>query len=355
MFLFEGVNLIDTKPFLSIVIPIYNAEKYLEECLESVINQDVLSDKYEIICVDDGSTDNSSDIIDDYSKQISNFMAFHQDNSGVSAARNKGIQLARGEYVWFVDADDYIAKNAMLVLFPFINEMLYSRIVFNYFITIMSYKEYSLNHSIVNRLKPRRTDASVCTCIYQKQFLEENKLFFREGVEAGEDDLFNYELNKKNGKQKIIDDALYFNRYNEYSVCNSKGNEEKLLLSHLRCAEIAKQYYDSESKKEIKTVRFLHCELEYAMTLISELSYIKRKEYLQCILTRKLFPFTGIKPRIINIYTNIHSFHLRTVCVMSNTQVFSWRIKLWAKVWNSKIKKNIERKLKSFWTNKNDK
>ena len=98
----------DTKPVLSIVIPIYNDEKHLEECLESLINQEVSFDKYEIICIDDGSTDNSNLILEKYNKQIDNLTVFHQNNSGVSVARNRGLELAKGTYIWFVDADDFI-------------------------------------------------------------------------------------------------------------------------------------------------------------------------------------------------------------------------------------------------------
>lgn len=331
---------------LSIIIPVYNTEKHLEECLESVINQMVSSIEYEIICIDDGLTDNSGVIIDEYSKRISILTAFHQDNSGVSSARNKGIKLARGKYIWFVDADDFISKNAIELLLPIIKEDLFDRVVFSYYTTFFTYKDYVGNSMVVNQLNARTTDGSVCTSVYKKQFLIENSILFREGINAGEDNLFNYEFNKMNGKQKTIDDALYFYRVNDYSVTKTSAKEE-MLRSHLRCAEIAKQYYDSESKKELKTVRFLHCELEYVMTLISRLTYERRKEYLQCILLGELLPFMGIKPVLISIYTNIHSMHLKTVCSLSKTKIFSWRIKLWSKIWNSKAKKKIEKKIKS--------
>lgn len=336
----------DTKPVLSIVIPIYNAEKYLEECLESVINQEVPFDEYEIICIDDGSTDNSNSILEKYNKIIDNLTVFFQNNNGVIAARNKGIKLAKGDYIWFVDADDYISKNAIELLLPIIKEDLFDRVVFSYYTTFFTYKDYVGNSMVVNQLNARTTDGSVWTSVYKKQFLIENSILFREGIDAGEDNLFNYDFNKMNGKQKTIDDALYFYRVNEYSVTKSSANE-KILRSHLRCAEIAKQYYDSERKKEMKTVRFLHCELEYAMTLISKLSYEKRKEPLQCILSDELLPFMGIKPVLISIYTNIHSMHLKIVCLLSKTKIFSWRIKLWSKIWNSKAKKKIEKKIKS--------
>ena len=336
----------DTKPVLSIIIPIYNAEEYLEECLESVINQEVPFDEYEIICIDDGSTDNSNSILEKYNKIIDNLTVFYQNNNGVSSARNKGIKLAKGDYIWFVDADDFISKNAIELLLPIIKEDLFDRVVFSYYTTFFTYKDYVDNSMVVNQLNARTTDGSVCTSVYKKQFLIYNCIMFREGIDAGEDNLFNYELNKMNGQQQTIDDAIYFYRVNEYSVTKSSSNE-KTLRSHLRCAEIAKQYYDSESKKELKTVRFLHCELEYVMTLISRLTYERRKEYLQCILSGELLPFMGIKPVLISIYTNIHSMHLKIVCLLSKTKIFSWRIKLWSKIWNSKAKKKIEKKIKS--------
>ena len=336
----------DTKPVLSIIIPIYNAEEYLEECLESVINQEVPFDEYEIICIDDGSTDNSNSILEKYNKIIDNLTVFYQNNNGVSSARNKGIKLAKGDYIWFVDADDFISKNAIELLLPIIKEDLFDRVVFSYYTTFFTYKDYVDNSMVVNQLNARTTDGSVCTSVYKKQFLIYNCIMFREGIDAGEDNLFNYELNKMNGKQKTIDDAIYFYRVNEYSVTKSSSNE-KTLRSHLRCAEIVKQYYDSESQKELKTVRFLHCELEYMMTLISRLTYERRKEYLQCILLGELLPFMGIKPVLISIYTNIHSMHLKIVCSLSKTKIFSWRIKLWSKIWNSKAKKKIEKKIKS--------
>ena len=191
MFLFEGVNLIDTKLVLSIVIPIYNAEKYLEECLESVINQEVLSGKYEIICIDDGSTDNSNLILEKYNKQIDNLTVFHQNNSGVSVARNRGLELAKGTYIWFVDADDFISINAIELLLQIIREDLFDRVVFSYYTTFFTYKDYVDNSMVVNQLNARTTDGSVCTSVYKKQFLIYNCIMFREGIDAGEDNLFN--------------------------------------------------------------------------------------------------------------------------------------------------------------------
>jgi len=99
-----------SEPRYSIVIPVYNAEKYLYRCLESILQQ-TFSD-YEIIIVDDGSTDASKEICSSYVNDYRVFYYF-QKNSGVSSARNKALREAKGEYILFVDADDYISANLL--------------------------------------------------------------------------------------------------------------------------------------------------------------------------------------------------------------------------------------------------
>lgn len=101
---------------LSIIIPVYNVEKYIERCLKSVVDQDLPENEYEIIVVNDGSTDNSGKIIEDISKKYSNIIIHNQENSGLGGARNKGIKLAKGNYIWFIDSDDFVEKNCLDLL-----------------------------------------------------------------------------------------------------------------------------------------------------------------------------------------------------------------------------------------------
>ncbi|WP_421804054.1 glycosyltransferase [Flagellimonas sp.] len=98
---------------LSIVIPLYNKEKYIDRCLQSLLNQDLPPNEYEIIIVDDDSTDSSYSIAKDYAKDHFNIHAVHQQNGGAGSARNKGLDLAKGNYIYFLDADDYIASNTL--------------------------------------------------------------------------------------------------------------------------------------------------------------------------------------------------------------------------------------------------
>lgn len=98
----------------SIIIPVYNVEKYLHKCLESILDQTY--DDYEIILVDDGSTDSSGKICDEYARKYPNVHVYHQVNKGQASARNAGVRNAHGEYLWFVDSDDVIIKKNALEL-----------------------------------------------------------------------------------------------------------------------------------------------------------------------------------------------------------------------------------------------
>lgn len=97
---------------LSIIIPVYNVEKYLTKCLDSCLNQNVSDDDYEIIVVNDGSPDGSRKIIANY-EQINNVKVIDQSNQGLSMARNNGLEIAKGKYVWFIDSDDWIESNCL--------------------------------------------------------------------------------------------------------------------------------------------------------------------------------------------------------------------------------------------------
>ena len=98
---------------LSFIVPVYNVEQYLRKCVDSLLEQDLSSSEYEIILVDDGSTDGCPAICDEYAAKHENIRVIHQKNGGLSAARNAGIKIAKGEYVCFVDSDDYWEENML--------------------------------------------------------------------------------------------------------------------------------------------------------------------------------------------------------------------------------------------------
>lgn len=98
---------------LTIIVPLYNAEQYIEKCIRSLEEQDIDKGEYEILVINDASPDNSAHIVEGLQKEFSNIIMFHKENGGASSARNYGIEHAKGKYCWFVDSDDYIEKNVL--------------------------------------------------------------------------------------------------------------------------------------------------------------------------------------------------------------------------------------------------
>ena len=107
-------------PFFSVVIPVYNAEKYINRCVESILQQSF--ENFEVVLVDDGSADRSMEICEELAQKDTRVLFFHQKNQGVSATRNKGISMAKGKYLVFVDADDYIRADTLILLYESCND-----------------------------------------------------------------------------------------------------------------------------------------------------------------------------------------------------------------------------------------
>ena len=107
-------------PEISIIVPVYNVEKYLKRCIDSILNQSFTD--FELILVDDGSTDNSGKIIDEYALKDKRIKVIHKENGGQGSARNRGLDIAKGNYIGFVDSDDWIHKDMYKCMYQIINE-----------------------------------------------------------------------------------------------------------------------------------------------------------------------------------------------------------------------------------------
>ena len=117
---------------ISITVPVYNVEKYLPRCLNSLVNQTFKLD-YEIICVDDGSTDNSGKILDDFAQKYPKIKVIYQENAGLSEARNTALKYVTGKYTMFVDSDDFIAPNALEDLYNYAQKHNSDVVIFDFF------------------------------------------------------------------------------------------------------------------------------------------------------------------------------------------------------------------------------
>lgn len=122
---------------LSIIIPCYNATKFIETCIQSIYNQNISESDYEVICIDDNSSDNTINLINDLREKYSSLkLIIHDSNKKQGAARNTGLEIASGEYVWFIDSDDYIRENVF-------SEILFEVRTFDLDILIFNYVKYS--------------------------------------------------------------------------------------------------------------------------------------------------------------------------------------------------------------------
>ena len=234
-------------PLVSVIIPVYNVESYLKECLDSVVNQSYKN--LEIILVDDGSNDGSGAICDDYASGDERIKVIHKKNGGVSEARNLGIKESRGEYITFVDADDFIDSKAMENLVT--NSKKYKTDITIGDRIIRHTNGYTINHSAENipRLKSfsiNNTNEkmmfellahinSVWGKLYKKDFIIKNNIIFPTDIKIGEDFEFLAKayLNAKN--MVYIKDVVYYYRQdfsNDYSATGNVGLSKALDFGH---------------------------------------------------------------------------------------------------------------------------
>ena len=195
---------------ISIIIPIYNAEKYISKCLDSLINQTYTN--IEIICVNDGSTDNSLMELNKYANIDRRIKIINTDNKGVSCARNLGLKNASGDYVLFVDADDWLDLNACNILNQALNNSQYDLLFFN-FIKVYGKQHIKKNISkIVNKSNHKNiySNALMKCCCFKREFLEKNNILFLENISISEDNIFVLCCLFSNPQIKVICDYLYF-------------------------------------------------------------------------------------------------------------------------------------------------
>lgn len=223
--------------FLSIITPVYNGEEYLKECLDSLLRQDIHEDAYEIIIVDDGSTDKTAEIITECSKEHKNIRCFSQKHCGVSAARNLGLLEAQGDYVWFVDADDFIQDNSLCELQQLIKTVHCDQLTFGAYVF---YDELSEDEKRQKELGLLRSNANMGTVtvwvsLFRRYFLLEAGLEFDEELSVSEDELFLYETQLKNPAQYSLPKVIYFWRKNSNSTTmgNKKVTLQKTMKSRI--------------------------------------------------------------------------------------------------------------------------
>lgn len=247
----------------SIIIPVYNAEKTIDRCLKSIVNQDFKD--YEIILIDDGSRDKSLKICREWAEKDSRIKALHKENGGASSARNTGLDEAKGDYILFVDSDDYVADNYFDELEKHSADN--ALIVFtNYWETADSLKKREINGTLngcglfdkVYYLILSRTVNGPCSKIFDRSLLERNKLRFDERIPVAEDFNFCLAYLMKCKNVEIYDISVY---YNDMTNDNSltRGSKKGLIdvypvVFDVAYRTIADSDYSENEKKKMFTV-----------------------------------------------------------------------------------------------------
>jgi len=291
-------------PNLSIIIPIYNVERFLDKCLSSIVSNNFQDFTYEVIIVDDESPDSSIDIAEKYASKYENFTIVRQINKGLGGARNTGIDKADGEYVFFLDSDDFLINNKLVaVLLTALSNKLdiiefgAERVDNNYrHIDVIFQKQDSEILDGLSYVQKNNFENSACNKLYRRQFLTENKIEFFERTYI-EDAPFNTEaLSKAIRVQSSSEIPVAFFQ-NASSITRQKRTGETLkkfiedsLKVTSRMNQIANRVNVEESKKIFQKKVAVFTTGTLFMILRSNLSLVQKQNYIQELKKNNLYP-----------------------------------------------------------------
>lgn len=288
------------KPLVSVIVPVYNAEEYFPACLDSIINQDLK--EIEVIVVDDGSTDSSGKIADRYAERDSRIRVIHQENAHLSASRNNGMQLATGEYIAFIDADDWIETDMFLSMYHMakrensdivtcsvaVEYTKDSRIYFEKVSQEYTERDPMNFYPLFVKLSQLHLFNYSCNKIYRTQMLRNKKLTFQ--VEAPFEDIaFNLQVLKEVKVISILPGTYYhYMRRDVMTIISSY--RPQFLEAHKQKEEIFQSFFDQFGIEKKISNNYLHRMKVrdyriYLYTLYRPGSKLTRKERLDILHT----------------------------------------------------------------------
>lgn len=240
------------KPKVSVIVPVYNVENYLEKCLNSLLTQTF--EEFEVICIDDGSTDHSGRILQSFSKKDNRIRLISQSNQGISVARNVGIEEARGDYLYFVDSDDYLEKNTLEILY---SQSVIDKLDILYFNSELEFEDdiiknkfqlyrerfdrkqsypYILNGKEMFSLMYQNNDFRINLPFQfiRREFITDNHLYFLVDLSC-EDVLFSFVAMLKANRVSHIDKALYHRLIRSNSLMTEEDKGIKIIAGWMIC------------------------------------------------------------------------------------------------------------------------
>jgi glycosyltransferase involved in cell wall biosynthesis len=256
---------------LSIIVPVYNVEEYLPKCIESILNQTLTN--YELILVNDGSSDNSGNICDKFAQKDDRIVVIHKENGGLSDARNTGLNIAIGKYIAFVDSDDFIIESAYELM---INEAekyeldLIAGYAFTYIDENRFYpkiKKRKFDNAVyigVEFLCMSINEGSMSMCsvlnIYRRELITANDLYFKKNL-LHEDEHWTPRVFLEAKRVKYIDLDFYAHRVREDSITKQKDQIQNGLDIIAICYDLESVYRDIQNKHHRNTLN------DYLVTL----------------------------------------------------------------------------------------
>lgn len=277
---------------ISVIIPVYNTEKYVEETINSVL--DNAFKNYEIICVNDGSTDHSLNILNEYAGKYDHIKVVNQENKGLSAARNIGFRTAVGKYIYFLDSDDKISPDALGSLYECLEK---NHLDVLYFSGASFYENEELKEKfpafmdsylrkgiyektckgleLLSQLQQQSDYShSACLQIIRRQFLIENEIKFPEGI-MHEDNLFSFKVIFSAERAFCINDIYFHRRVHEASLMTTATSHKNLLGYYISLIKVVEYLADKELTLEEqdcvgKRIRALKANVNKSYVSISE-------------------------------------------------------------------------------------
>ena len=313
-----------SEKLVSIIVPVFNSEKYLEECVDSLINQ-----KYkniEIILIDDGSKDSSKYICENYAKKDKRIVFISKKNSGVSQTRNLGIKRAKGHFIVFVDSDDIVNCDYISILVK--NFQLGSLVVCKYKVFENEAPKVFINNqkiSIIDdsdyiELYNFKLLNTPCCKLFVKSIIEKYNIKFDENLSMGEDLLFNFEYFKFIKQVKIVDSELYYYRAHISKSLTTNYSETAQDIQLMLADKISEYFSATSNLKTLNKIR-----MERIITIVEneyknyEIPFLKR--YLNA---RKKLNNKEIKRRIEKYKI---SFNKTDVFLLKNNMFILYKIK----------------------------
>lgn len=331
---------------VSVIVPVYNVEEYLDECISSIIAQ--TENSIQIILVDDGSKDHSGEICDRYAETDDRIVVIHQENNGVSAARNAGIEQVAGEWIMFVDADDFIEYDALESLLSIPENKKYDIISGDYYRDINEKKsfydykqEYDLEQyrelffglcvsgNSAGGLLPKEIKKAPPMMfpwlkLYKTDLIKSNNILFPVGQKSAEDQVFNLRVISAAKKIYYINKPIYYYRKRFGSASNNGDALRMEYLKGLRAVEETFTKYNISVDKRFwgygRVQNIWHLAQLYAQTAetIPELwkfrkklsGFIKEKENTNAVLDTQLAAIDKLTHRVMVFLLKIHAYIL---------------------------------------------